>query len=401
MEEILPRQKYIKYTCLCDCGTKIEIIKSNLKNGTTNSCGCLRDEASKENIKKSHEARVIYKPQDLSSQRVWERRYSDGDLTLEEFRLLSQNLCWYCNASPSNTANWYKGDKRSNQSRIDAANFIYNGLDRVDNSLPHNKNNLVCCCFDCNKAKMEMTLKDFKDHIIKLILSRVINYSNSLLNIKASVLLGKSFPVIIKVGKRKYLPEIATARTLWINAGYKREGLSFEAFYELSQMPCIYCGIKQSNSLNPPSRKTDVPFIYNGIDRLDSSKEHIIGNLVPSCWNCNRMKSNRSLTEFDKWITNINNNWINKDNMTDIAKDFDELAKQINAKINEAADALKAANKLAHEAGMPTLHMGPYAGDYYSKNQRNEIAELADRISFDNLMNELEEAGWSTSSMDC
>ncbi len=30
--------------CLCDCGRKVQIFKSNLRRGTTNSCGCLQKE---------------------------------------------------------------------------------------------------------------------------------------------------------------------------------------------------------------------------------------------------------------------------------------------------------------------------------------------------------------------
>jgi 5-methylcytosine-specific restriction endonuclease McrA len=312
VHEILPRESYIRYKCVCDCGVEVSILKGNLKNGTTNSCGCLLTETSKENIKKSHQARVRYLPQDLSSQRAWERNYRDGDLSLEDFRILSQCMCYYCGASPSNIANWYKGDKRSSQSRIDAANFVYNGLDRIDNSKLHIKNNVVTCCYSCNKAKMEMTLNDFRNHIVKVLLNRESIYDGYLTNVKSTNLVGKQFPTAIKVGNKKYLPEISTGRALWINAGYKKEGLSFEEFYELSQMLCTYCGVNPSNSFNPPSMKKDIPFIYNGIDRLNSSKGHTLDNIVPACWNCNRMKSDRSLADFDNWLTAINNHWLSK-----------------------------------------------------------------------------------------
>ena len=52
---ILGRSK--KYSCgtilwnaLCDCGGKTLVTKSNLKSGTTKSCGCLRHEPSKNSI---------------------------------------------------------------------------------------------------------------------------------------------------------------------------------------------------------------------------------------------------------------------------------------------------------------------------------------------------------------
>lgn len=36
------RGKYIKWECLCDCGTTIEVITNCLKSGNTQSCGCFQ-----------------------------------------------------------------------------------------------------------------------------------------------------------------------------------------------------------------------------------------------------------------------------------------------------------------------------------------------------------------------
>lgn len=39
---------FILWECLCDCGNKVEVASSLLKNGNTKSCGCYqRDQASK------------------------------------------------------------------------------------------------------------------------------------------------------------------------------------------------------------------------------------------------------------------------------------------------------------------------------------------------------------------
>lgn len=37
-------RKYVKYRCRCDCGNEISCYRSNLLNGTSNSCGCLQKE---------------------------------------------------------------------------------------------------------------------------------------------------------------------------------------------------------------------------------------------------------------------------------------------------------------------------------------------------------------------
>jgi hypothetical protein len=41
----------VKWDCLCSCGNKTIVISANLRNGTTNSCGCLRKETSGKNFR--------------------------------------------------------------------------------------------------------------------------------------------------------------------------------------------------------------------------------------------------------------------------------------------------------------------------------------------------------------
>ena len=41
----------VKWLCLCDCGKESVVMGSNLKNGTTNSCGCIRSLSSSIRLK--------------------------------------------------------------------------------------------------------------------------------------------------------------------------------------------------------------------------------------------------------------------------------------------------------------------------------------------------------------
>ena len=43
---------YHKWKCRCDCGKIIAVQESHLKTGHTKSCGCLRDEIRRKNMKK-------------------------------------------------------------------------------------------------------------------------------------------------------------------------------------------------------------------------------------------------------------------------------------------------------------------------------------------------------------
>lgn len=106
---------------------------------------------------------------------------------------------------------------------------------------------------------------------------------------------------------RKYTPIETTARHVWHGA-YK--DCDFDTFYTMSQLPCFYCGRAPFKTFNlgVTKRKHGIPvseiqikeggFTYNGLDRIDSSKGHTIGNIVPCCWTCNHSKGSMTLEEF-------------------------------------------------------------------------------------------------------
>lgn len=91
---------------------------------------------------------------------VFTKRYSDGDLSFDDFIAMSQLPCYYCGSLPSNKARAYKKGHVSDK-RWEDSLFIYNGLDRVDNANGHYKNNVVPCCKHCNIAKLQRTKQDF------------------------------------------------------------------------------------------------------------------------------------------------------------------------------------------------------------------------------------------------
>jgi len=93
---------------------------------------------------------------------VFNGNYKDGDISLEEFYYLSQLNCFYCNAVPSNMCNSAAIDKKSSVTAKAMGTFKYNGLDRVDSKLPHNKNNVVPCCGGCNFAKCDLSFDEFE-----------------------------------------------------------------------------------------------------------------------------------------------------------------------------------------------------------------------------------------------
>jgi hypothetical protein len=68
---------------------------------------------------------------------------------------------------------------------------------------------------------------------------------------------------------------------------------------------CKYCGIKPEQ-IHKGLGNCE-PFIYNGIDRLDSSKGYIQGNCVPCCKSCNSIKHITDINQIiqpNKWYGN-------------------------------------------------------------------------------------------------
>ncbi len=86
--------------------------------------------------------------------------------------------------------------------------------------------------------------------------------------------------------------------------------ISFEDFYLITQKNCFYCGLPPSGIVKD-SRKE---FLYSGIDRIDSSKGYVKGNILPCCKPCNFMKNKTSQEEFIRQVHKVSDHMRNKTN---------------------------------------------------------------------------------------
>jgi len=89
--------------------------------------------------------------------------------------------------------------------------------------------------------------------------------------------------------------------------GAKARGLEFALtkaeFEYLTKEPCTYCGVLPAQVFTNGGRTS--PYIYNGIDRVDSSEGYTLANTVPCCKTCNYAKHNLTLEEFLSWIDRL------------------------------------------------------------------------------------------------
>jgi hypothetical protein len=79
-----------------------------------------------------------------------------------------------------------------------------------------------------------------------------------------------------------------------------------DAFEKLIQSPCHYCGDRGTNFLHIKIRG-QTKYIYNGIDRIDSSKGYEEGNVHTCCRRCNFAKLTDSVEEFYAWLERLKN----------------------------------------------------------------------------------------------
>jgi hypothetical protein len=82
--------------------------------------------------------------------------------------------------------------------------------------------------------------------------------------------------------------------------------LSFDEVEALVRSPCHYCGQLAGNL---KKTKNHEGFAHNGIDRLDSAKPYVVGNVVACCGQCNRAKGVMSEAEFIGWAKRIADQW--------------------------------------------------------------------------------------------
>lgn len=155
LEYIKLSHEYWSFNCLCG-GIKI-VRLDHYKTNYTKSCGCLRKEIAKERNP------AVFQKTAITS--AWckirwtaKQRNHEFTLTKEEWLNLVKQNCFYCKSPPSNTC----------RARTGIGDFVYNGLDRQDNSKGYSIENAVPCCYKCNSMKSDFSLEEFIKHILLL-----------------------------------------------------------------------------------------------------------------------------------------------------------------------------------------------------------------------------------------
>jgi hypothetical protein len=153
-----------KVPVICKCGTKKEVYLQTILKGQSTSCGCSAAKKSSDRlIKKPIPVTLkdgIAARNSLLSQykNVAKKRGIVWDITDHIFFALTKADCYYCGTKPAN-------EKKTGYK---TGSYIYNGIDRKDNSLGYENYNVVACCKRCNVAKNDMSIGEFKKWALKI-----------------------------------------------------------------------------------------------------------------------------------------------------------------------------------------------------------------------------------------
>jgi hypothetical protein len=148
------KRRYFEF--LCDCG-KLHVMNiSDFLTGSTKSCGC----AKTQRLPKEERALNAVLHQYQSNAKT---RGLEFFLTDLQFLFLIKSTCVYCGVEPLQVVRLYNRGKKLDYE------YLYNGVDRLDNSIGYVEGNCATCCVVCNLAKRDLTKEKFQEWIDRLV----------------------------------------------------------------------------------------------------------------------------------------------------------------------------------------------------------------------------------------
>lgn len=150
----------------CDCGRKALVRGSDLTFGHITSCGCARSENNVSYWTGKKPTNTL--PQGTAALNKLYGNYKTSardrgytfDLDVNVFHQLTSDTCYYCGREPSQVMGDYGTLNGS---------YVFNGIDRIDNTQGYIEGNVVTACKVCNRAKQAMTHAEFMEWIVDLI----------------------------------------------------------------------------------------------------------------------------------------------------------------------------------------------------------------------------------------
>lgn len=148
LSEYGQRRGAVLWKCRCKCNNTVIATSGDLLRGRPKSCGCMS-----------------IKPNNFAIINTRYRKYRSNakvrgipfNISFEEFSEITSKDCKYCGEPPQPVSDPNLPSK-----------YNMNGVDRVNSDLGYEINNVVPCCKHCNKAKMRLSLGEFRNLISKI-----------------------------------------------------------------------------------------------------------------------------------------------------------------------------------------------------------------------------------------
>lgn len=149
----------------CDCGTITEKVFSRVNCGDTKSCGCLKRTKGRQVHNRLATGEAALNVYYAAYQYRAAKKGLEFALTREQFKTITSANCAYCGTPPTQEV---KPNKKVHGA------YTSNGIDRVDNTVGYSFDNVVPCCYPCNRAKGSMTTKAFLEWMQRLVAHQTI-----------------------------------------------------------------------------------------------------------------------------------------------------------------------------------------------------------------------------------
>ena len=142
------------WECKCSCGIIIKTRGCRLVNGSTKSCGCFRLETVRHGAhhKRAQKEGTAFRAVLYQYKANAKTRGLEWELSDDQFKALTSAKCYYTGFSPSRIQKSKSGSEDT---------YVYNGIDRLDNSKGYTIKNCVPCCFEVNAMKRDFSKERF------------------------------------------------------------------------------------------------------------------------------------------------------------------------------------------------------------------------------------------------
>lgn len=162
------------WLCSCDCGKERKVKNHYLTSGKITDCGCGRVKYEDRSIPAKNKLFSGYK-------RGAKIRNIEFNLSFDLFIKITSSNCFYCTSPPNNII-------KDNKKGTNLSTYVYNGIDRKDNSKSYDVGNCLPCCFDCNFAKSNKTFDEFMSWALR-VGSEVDNIKQKLLKLNPGLII--------------------------------------------------------------------------------------------------------------------------------------------------------------------------------------------------------------------